>query len=139
MLSWKAAAIQLFSAACVRNFCYRYIALMVLPVDLFHFGELCGGCIRRSGFFRQVCPWFYSTSGTLPADTSAVSVFQVCIPVDLFNLGQFGDGCRDLLVGRNLVAHLAVVVFLVGNEIKVAGAGQTEDNGLLLTGLLALE
>ena len=47
-------------------YCSRYIALMVLPVDLFHFGELGGGCIRRSGFFRQVCLWIYSASGTLP-------------------------------------------------------------------------
>ena len=57
-------------------FCYRSIALMLLPVDLFHFGELCGGCIRRSGFFRQVCLWIHSTSGILPADISAVSVFR---------------------------------------------------------------
>ena len=44
-----------------------------------------------------------------------------------------------LLVGGGGVGHGAVVVRLVGVEIKVARAGQTEENRLFLTGLPASE
>ena len=44
-----------------------------------------------------------------------------------------------LLVGGNGVGHGAVVVRLVGVEIEVARAGQTEENCLFLTGLPASE
>ena len=83
-------------------FCYRSIALMVLPVDLFHFGELCGGSIRRFGFFRQVCLRVYSTPGTLLTDASAASVFPgiyVYMPAALLHFGEPGDGCGDLVDG----------------------------------------
>ena len=42
-------------------------------------------------------------------------------------------------IGGDVVAHLAVMEFLIGHHVKVAGAGQAKDDGLFLSGLLALE
>ena len=38
-----------------------------------------------------------------------------------------------------MVCHGAVVVLCVGHHVEVAGAGEAEDDGLFLAGLLALE
>ena len=61
---------------------------------------------------------------------------------ELFVAGEVGDAVKALLqvgVGGDAVGHLAVVELLVGHHVEVAGAGETEDNGLCLAGLLALE
>ena len=53
------------------------------------------------------------------------------------DLGQAGEACLQLLVGGDVVGHLAVVELLVGHHVEVAGAGQAEEDGLFLAGLLA--
>ena len=56
--------------------------------------------------------------------------------------GELGDAVKALLqvgIGGDVVAHLAIMELLVGHHAKVAGAGQTKDDGLFLAGLLALE
>ena len=56
--------------------------------------------------------------------------------------GELGDALQTLqnvLVGGDVVAHLAVVELLIGHQIEVAGAGETKEDGLFLAGLLALE
>ena len=45
----------------------------------------------------------------------------------------------QFFIGGNVVAHGAVMICLVCCHIKVAGTGQTEQNGLSFAGLLALE
>ena len=45
----------------------------------------------------------------------------------------------QLFIGGNVVAHGAIVIRLVCCHIKVAGTGQTEQDGLSFAGLLALE
>ena len=45
----------------------------------------------------------------------------------------------QLVIGGNVVAHGASVIRLVCCHIKVAGTGQTEQDGLSFAGLLALE
>ena len=65
-----------------------------------------------------------------------------CHIVFLFHARHFrecGDALRKLGVGGDVVRHLAVVELLVGHHVEVAGAGETEDDGLFLAGLLALE
>ena len=57
----------------------------------------------------------------------------------LLHLRQLCQGGSDLLVGGDIVGHLPVVELLVGVEVKVAGAGEAEEDGFLLAGLLALE
>ena len=55
------------------------------------------------------------------------------------HLRQLCDACGQLFVGRDGIGHLVVVELLVGDEIEIAGAGEAEDDGLFLAGLLALE
>ena len=55
------------------------------------------------------------------------------------HLGQRGEAGFQFRVGGDVVRHLAVVELLIGHHVEVAGAGETEDNGLCLAGLLALE
>ena len=45
----------------------------------------------------------------------------------------------EVLVRGDVVAHLAVVILLIGNQVEVAGAGQTEEDRLGFAGLLAFE
>lgn len=40
-------------------------------------------------------------------------------------------------IGRNLIRHLSVVEFLVGNHIKISGSGQAEYNGFFFAGFPA--
>ena len=54
-------------------------------------------------------------------------------------LGQAGEALGQVLVGGDVVAHLAIMELLIGHHVKVAGAGQAKDDGLFLAGLLALE
>ena len=56
-----------------------------------------------------------------------------------FHLRQLRNACGQLFVGRDGIGHLVVVELLVGDEIEIAGAGEAEDDGLFLAGLLALE
>ena len=49
----------------------------------------------------------------------------------------FIDG--KLLIGGNVVGHFVLVEFFVGHHIEVAGAGQSEDDGLGFAGFLALQ
>ena len=56
--------------------------------------------------------------------------------------GELGNAVKALLqvgIGGDVVAHLAIVELLIGHHVKIAGAGEAEDNGLLLPGLFALE
>ena len=55
------------------------------------------------------------------------------------HLRQLCDACGQLFVGRDGIGHLVVVELLVGGHVEVARAGQAEDDGLFLAGLLALE
>ena len=53
-----------------------------------------------------------------------------------------GKSCKalfKLLIGGDVVGHLAVVELFICNHIEVAGAGQTEHDGLFFAGFLALE
>ena len=54
------------------------------------------------------------------------------------HLGQGGKAGLQLGVSGDVIRHLAVVEFLIGHHVEVAGAGETEDNGFGLAGLLAL-
>ena len=52
------------------------------------------------------------------------------------------QGCKalgELRVGGDEIAHFAVVELLIRDHVEVAGAGQTEDDGLGLAGLAALD
>ena len=60
-------------------------------------------------------------------------------PPDNSHLGQLRNRGSDLLVGRDLIGHLAVVVFLVSDQVKVSGAGQAKDDCLLFAGFFALK
>ena len=56
--------------------------------------------------------------------------------------GELRDAVKAFLqvgVGGNGIGHLAVMEFLIGHHVKVAGARQTEDDGLFLADLLALK
>ena len=56
--------------------------------------------------------------------------------------GEPGNAVKALLqvgIGGDVVAHLAVVELFIGHHIEIAGAGETEDDGLFLAGLLALK
>ena len=56
--------------------------------------------------------------------------------------GELRDAVKAFLqvgVGGNEIGHLAVMEFLIGHHVKVAGAGQAKDDGLFLAGPLALE
>ena len=55
------------------------------------------------------------------------------------HLGQAGKALGQVVVGGDVVVHLPVVELLIGHHVKIAGAGEAEDNGLLLPGLFALE
>ena len=57
---------------------------------------------------------------------------------ELFVAVEVGDAVKALLqvgVGGDVVGHLAVVELLVGHHVEVAGAGQTEDDGLFFAGV----
>ena len=60
-------------------------------------------------------------------------------PPDNSHLGQLRNRGSDLLVGRDLIGHLAVVVFLVSDQVKVSGACQAKDDCLLFAGFFALK
>ena len=66
---------------------------------------------------------------------SVITVYITIISVDLRKLCY--RSC-NLFIRRDVVAHLAVVVLLVCNKVKVTCSCKTEYDGLLLTGLLAL-
>ncbi len=53
-------------------------------------------------------------------------------------LRDSAEAFHQLLIGGDGVGHGAVVELLVGHHVKVAGAGQPEEDGLLLAGLFAL-
>lgn len=51
---------------------------------------------------------------------------------------ELRDAVKALLqvcIGGDVVGHLAVVELLIGHHVKVAGAGQAEDDGLFLAGV----
>ena len=47
-----------------------------------------------------------------------------------------GKACGDKQIGRDVIAHLAVVELLISCHIEISGSGQAEEDRLLLTGLL---
>ena len=65
--------------------------------------------------------------------------FPICNLYSALDIGKLGEILLKLLVGGDVVVHLAVVELLVCHQIEVAGAGETEYDGLFLAGLLALE
>ena len=58
--------------------------------------------------------------------------------VEARHLRQRSKALGELCVGGDEIAHFAVVELLIGDHVEVAGAGQTEDDGLGLAGLAAL-
>ena len=71
--------------------------------------------------------------------TSHTNVNRVYAEISFRHLRQLCDACGKLLVGRDNIGHFMIVELLIRNEIEVAGAGQSEDNGLLLPCFLALK
>ncbi len=61
------------------------------------------------------------------------------VAIAFSDLRQAGTEGGQLIVGGNVVVHLAVVELLIGHQVEVAGAGEAEEDGLLLAGFLALE
>ena len=59
--------------------------------------------------------------------------------LDARDFRQGVEADLQILVGGDVVAHLAIVKLLIGHHFKVAGAGQAKDDGFFLAGLLALE
>ena len=53
-------------------------------------------------------------------------------------LWQLFEGFLDFRICRNVVLHLAVVEALIGIHVKVASAGETENDVFFFAGLLAL-
>lgn len=57
-----------------------------------------------------------------------------------FIAGKFGDAVKaglQISIRGNVIAHLAVMEFFIGNHIKIAGAGQPEEYGFFLSALPA--
>ena len=52
---------------------------------------------------------------------------------------KLGNGCGDLFIRRNVVAHLTIVELLISHQVKVTCTGKAEENGLFLSCLLALK
>ena len=71
--------------------------------------------------------------------TSRTNVNRVYAEILFCHLRQLCDACGKLLVGRDNIGHFMIVELLIRNEIEVASAGQSEDNGLLLPCFLALK
>ena len=71
--------------------------------------------------------------------TSHTNVNRVYAEISFRYLRQLCDACGKLLVGRDNIGHFMIVELLIRNEIEVASAGQSEDNGLLLPCFLALK
>ena len=62
-----------------------------------------------------------------------------CASVLTGNLGQGVQTLCQILVGGDVVGHLAVVELLIRDQIEVACTRQTEYDGLFLACFLALE
>ena len=56
----------------------------------------------------------------------------------LFHSGEAGEALFEFGVGRDVVAHLAIVELLVRDHVEIPGPGQAEHDGLRLAGLAAL-
>ncbi len=56
----------------------------------------------------------------------------------LFHSGEAGEALFEFGVGRDVVAHFAVVELLVRDHVEIPGAGQAKHDGLRLAGLAAL-
>jgi len=81
--------------------------------------------------------------GTLNKKTEfLISYKELCynfyIIISSVDLGKLSYRSCDFFIGRDIVAHLAVVKLLVCNKIKVTCSCKTEYDGLFLAGLLAL-
>ena len=55
----------------------------------------------------------------------------------LFHLGQLVQAGLQFFVSGNIIRHFSVVELFVGHHVKVAGAGETKDDGLFFPGFLA--
>ena len=51
------------------------------------------------------------------------------------HLGQLGEAGLQFCVSGDRVGRLDVVELLIGDHVEVAGAGQTEDDGLFFAGV----
>ena len=60
-------------------------------------------------------------------------------PSLLTHFGELGEGLFEFLVGGDVVAHDAIVEFLVSVHVKIAGSGKTEDDVLGFAGLFAFQ
>ena len=71
---------------------------------------------------------------------------QLCAPAEkhlrLAHISDLRDPrkpFRQIFVRRNIIDHGSVVIGFIRFQIEVAGAGETEDDGLFLAGLLAFQ
>lgn len=64
--------------------------------------------------------------------------FQVSGVFLLVHFRKLINACLQFFIGRNIVAHLSVVEFFVGNHIKVTGSGQTKQDCFFFSGFLTL-
>lgn len=51
------------------------------------------------------------------------------------DLGELGKALRQFGITGDIVTHLPVVELFIGHHVKIAGAGESKDNGLFLAGL----
>ena len=64
---------------------------------------------------------------------------QAPILLNTFQFRNVLEALFKILIGRNVVDHRAFTIRLISRHIEIAGAGQAEQDGLFLAGLLALE
>jgi len=65
----------------------------------------------------------------------------ISLTMILHSLRHLRQSCKSslqILLSRNIISHHTVVKLLIRHHVKISGTGQTKDDGLLLTGLLAL-
>ena len=47
--------------------------------------------------------------------------------------------CLQIVVGRNIIAHLTIVIFAISNHIEISGSGQTKDDRLFFPGFFTFQ
>ena len=100
-----------------------------------------GGTSEIRWRFSVCRGWCAEKEKRVPGIGSALLLYYIVIIVSAQS-SLPGNAVKALLqvgIGGDVVAHLAIVELIVGNHVKVAGAGQAKDDGLFLAGLLALE
>lgn len=85
----------------------------------------------------------------LYVDTRKRKLTIICIASFLFYRGSLElisgkmrdsvKTCLQIFVGRNIIAHLTIVIFAVSHHIKVSGSGQTKDDRLFFPGFFTFQ